>query len=174
MNRRLSAVLELHGVDHPARDHQVVAVLEVDVAQEGAQGAAALVDEDHLIAVGVLVEVVHALRLRRGEHDGAVAVHQHGLARGQVVLLGLGLEAMQPQRAHVLLDRDLRADVLRLAQLLHHRGAVHVVAQGAHAIEADGAEELLVEEAVLAVLEDGVPLVGDLAQGMVDRHWSRL
>jgi hypothetical protein len=99
------AVGELHGVDHPAGDHQVVAVLEVDVAQEGAQGAAALVHEDHLIAVGVLVEVVHALGLRRGEHDGAVAVHQHGLARGQVVLLGLGLEAMQPQRAHVLLDR---------------------------------------------------------------------
>jgi hypothetical protein len=49
-----------------------------------------------------------------------------------------------------------------------------VVAQGAHAIEADGAEELLVEEAVLAVLEDGVPLVGDLAEGVVDGHWSRL
>jgi hypothetical protein len=53
-------------------------------------------------------------------------------------------------------------------------GRMSVVAQGAHAIEADGAEELLVEEAVLPVLEDGVPLVGDLAQGMVDRHGRRL
>ena len=31
-------------------------------------------------------------------------------------------------------------------------------------------QELLVEVAVLAVLEDGVALVGDLAEGVVDGH----
>ncbi len=45
-----------------------------------------------------------------------------------------------------------------------------VVEQGTHAIEAYGAEELLVEIAVLAVLEDGVALVRDLAEAVVDGH----
>jgi hypothetical protein len=106
MNRRLSSVLELHGVDHPAGDHQVVAVLEVDVAQEGAQGAAALVDEDHLIAVGVLVKVVHAFAW------GAASTMAQSLFTSMVLRRRggpsrLGLEAVQAQRAHVLLDRDL-------------------------------------------------------------------
>jgi hypothetical protein len=47
---------------------------------------------------------------------------------------------------------------------------MHVVEQGTHAIEADGAEELLIVKAVLAVLEDGVPFVGDLAEAVVDGH----
>ncbi len=49
--------VEFHGVDHPTWDQQVVAVFEVQRPNEGAQPTASLMDEDHLIAVGVLVEV---------------------------------------------------------------------------------------------------------------------
>ena len=77
------------------------------------------------------------------------------------------LKAFQPQRAHVLLERDLGCHVLGAHDFLHLRGAMHMVEQGAHAIEAHRAEELLVVVVPLRALVDGVPLVRDVAEGVV-------
>lgn len=56
----------------------------------------AFVDEDQLIAVGVLVKVIHFLGLGRRQRHGDVAVEQERLSRFQVVVLRFHLKAGEP------------------------------------------------------------------------------
>ena len=97
-----------------------------------------------------------------------------GLACVEVIGHRLHIETEQAVGLLVLRHGDLGRDILGAADLLHLRGAMHVVEQGAHAIEAHRAEELLVVELPFRALVNGVPLVRDVAEGVVEGHSVRL
>ena len=66
-------------VRRPARHDDVVALPVREVAEDRLEGASALVDEDHLVALAVAVEVVHLLA-RPAERDLDVVVPHQQLA----------------------------------------------------------------------------------------------
>ena len=53
------ALIELYIVNHCAWDNHVITLAEIESSKLGEKGAAAIVYEQHLIALGVLIEVIH-------------------------------------------------------------------------------------------------------------------
>ncbi len=166
--------VEIDLIDHAPRDEQIIPISELQVANQCAQRAAPFVDEDHLVRIGILVEVVAETVLRCREDDLHIAVDKDRLSAIKEIGRWRGLEPMQPQRAHILLHHHLGRHIVALQHLRDLSRPVEMVEQAAHAIEAHRAEQLLVVVAAVRLLEYRVPLVGHVAEGMIDGHFPVL
>src|SRR5262245_15959061 len=163
--RRVERQIELvalreEPVDRPARDDDVVALPVRQRAEGGLELARALVDEDHLVALAVLVERA-LLAHRPADGDLHVVVpHQEPATVDRAALRLDVLRVHQVPRVsvgHPLLPRDRR----ELAQLLDAAGGLEVVEDRLVAREALVAHDLLGQERpVLA--QDGVALARQL------------
>ncbi len=165
----LGALRRLPAVGRPARDHDVVLLAVGDGAEHRPHDARAAVDVDDLVALAVAVEAVHRLR-RLADRGLDVAVpHQQAppgdrvaprrdrAGVGQPVHVGVG----HPLLA---LDRPERPDPVEPA------GGVQVVEDRLVAAEALVAEDLLDEQAPIAVAPAphlGVTLGRDLSEAHV-------
>ncbi len=168
---RLDVTVEAPPVDQRARDVDVVALDELDVAEHGVERPLAVVDVDQLVVRRVLVERVLRHRVRRDAHrHDDVGVAHDGHAAGQPVAAGLDLGpekvAVGQERLLGVLDRH----VLGLADGLDERGRVDVVGDGADPVEALLAQHLLGVEGAVGALELGVALGRDLAALDVEAH----
>ena len=108
-------------IRRPARDDDVVPVLVRDVAENRLESSRALVDEDHLVALAVPEEVVHA-RLRAAERDLDVRVPHQRAAPADLVALRLDVvrvhASMSVRLGHpfLALDRRERAELFHTAR----------------------------------------------------------
>ena len=69
-----------------------------------------------------------------------------------------------------LLQSDLWCYILRSFQCFYLGGTVRMIEKRTHSIKAHCTKKLLVEVLIFFVLENGVPLVRDLAESVVDGH----
>ena len=165
--------VEVDLVNHAARHHQVIAVGKGEVAQEGAQGAGAFVDEDDLVRIGVFVEI-GAQGLARGSRgDDEVVVEEQGHAGLQVIVGGGDVPSAEHAALDGFLYGQLRRHVDGLAQGRNAGGTVDVVEQGAHAVKTFGSKQLLVVDAAVGLLRNRVSFGRDVSQRVVDGHGVR-
>jgi hypothetical protein len=171
--RRLEDEVPLRPVGHepvrrPAGDDHVVAVLVGEVTERGLERSRALVDEDHLVALAVPEEVVHA-RVGTAERDLDVLVPHERPATRDLVAFGLDvvrvLEPVGMRVGHPLLALDRR----ERTELLHPTGRDDVVQDRLVPREPLEAHHLFGEERpVLA--EHDVTLARKLAATLVEGH----
>ncbi len=180
---RVDVAVGLDGVEparlggHPAvggraRDHDVVAGAVGHDAEDGLDGAGAVLDVDALVADGVAVE-------RRGVGAGEdVGDPDVVVAEDQAATLdraGAGLEVVQPQVARlerVVGRARLVGELPRPAVDERRRHAV-VVEQGGVGGEALLPHQLLEVESALGIAVLGVPLRRDGSRAPVVRHRPR-
>lgn len=163
--------VELQLVRRAARNHEVVAVFKIQRAVHRAQRAGTFVDKNHLVGVGVFVVIIRHAFARRGENDFAVAVHQHRLARLEVVVLRLDFKTFQAPVFQLLVMHGLRRDAVRLADLHDLRGRVAVVEQRVVVAEPLGAEQFLVVERSVGFAELGVAFGRYFSKSVVVHEW---
>ena len=160
--------IEAVAVQHASRNHQVVAVLEGQLAQGRLEHAAALADIDHLVALGVAVEeLVGAGRLHERHRDVGVEqqrnpVERQAAARPQL----MGPEVPVPELPFGI---GLPLQVAHRPHRLHRRGLVQVVQQRRGPREPLVADQLLGQQRAVAP-EHRVPLVRHRTQRVIDRH----
>src|SRR5689334_4621098 len=80
----LGAGVELPGHCGAARDHEVVALTELDAPKDGAQHTAAAMHVDHLVALAVAIEAFERLDGLTDRHLQVAVEHQHLAARQRV------------------------------------------------------------------------------------------
>ena len=170
--RLLLAVLRLvegHLVRDALGDHDVVLGPELERAEGGLHRARAEVDEDALVAHGVLEEVVHLLVGDAHGHLHVGVAEEHHAAGDGVALGRHGAQLEVAHAHHVGLDVLGLGAVERLPAD-HLRGRVDVVERGRGAHEALGAEDFLAVERAVRAAELHVALLGDLAELRVVGH----
>src|SRR5439155_11229716 len=142
------------------------------VAEDRLDGAGALVDEDHLVALAVAEEVLHCVR-RAAEADLDVVVpHQYAAAGDRVAA------RVDAHRGHVpvhmrVRDPLLALDRLERPELLDTARRLEVVEDRLVAGEALEAQDFLGEEGPGLPMLD-VPLARNLAEALIERHERRI
>lgn len=162
--------IEMDLVDGTSRNDQVIAIAKGKLAVERAQYAAAFVDEDHLIGIGILVEVAGYAVLRRGQYDMHVVIDQHGNAAVEVVFLRRNFKAVEAAVLEHFFLGDLWRYRYRFFGFNDLRGRVDVVEQGRIVGEAFGGKKLLGIKAAIGLAELGMALMGYLTQLVIIRH----
>jgi hypothetical protein len=153
----LRAGVEPPAVEDAAVDDHVVALAVRQLAELRLEHAGALGDVDHLVGLGVPVEVLVLAVGRRVQH-GDVGVEQHRRAVER-----RAAAAVHPRRAPVPVAERvvvglLPHHVVELADALDRGGRVHVVQERRGAREALVPHELLGVDAAVGLAHRGVPL----------------
>ena len=162
-------------VDDPPRNHEVISGPVGQRAEHRFEHTLTVVDEDDLVAVGILVEAVGGIGLGRPGHGNrAVHIEHHRHSGGQRMARGRRGEARNAAGFEVFLDPFHRSGIHRLRDGLHHRRRIQVVQQGAHAHEADRTEELLVVERAIRLGKLRVALVRNLPALLIEGHGGKL
>ncbi len=78
--------VEMKLVSGAARDDYIIAILKWQHAIHSEQFPGAFMDENHLIGIRVFIEIVRHAFAWCGENDLAICIHQHGLARAEVII----------------------------------------------------------------------------------------
>ena len=159
-------------VRRAARNHDVVALLVRELAEDRLQRPRALVDEDHLVPFAVPEEVLHLLG-GPAERDLDVRVPHQEPAAGDLVAAGLDALGVHHPVLVGLRHPLLTHDRLELADLLHTAGRLQVVEDRLVPGEALEPHHLFGEQgAVVAELD--VALARNVAETLVERHGPRI
>ena len=164
--------VEFHLVGRSPGDDHVVAVFEFHLAVHRLQAAAALVDENDLIGIGILEEVIRHTLARRRQDDLAIIIDQHRLSALEVIVFRLDAKAFQAAVLELFILNYFGNHRKGVADLNDLGGRVAMVEQGGEVAKAFGREELLVVELATRLSELGVPFSRHLSKAIVvHRFW---
>ncbi len=157
-------------VDGATGNHNVIRVLKAKLAKHGPHHPTSLVNEEEFIAVGILVEIVLNSFARGGHINLDIRVKKYSRAGFQEVICGQGLKSLEHARMDISLHGRGGPKIFGRADMAHHGGAVRMVEQTAHTVEAFRSKELLVVESAFGLFVDGVALGRHRAKLVVVGH----
>ena len=166
--------IKLNLINHPSGNQQVIAVLETNRAEHGAQPPRAAMDEKQFVGIGVFIKIFAHGLLRGCQAHCHVAVGEQRLARVEKIIRRRYIKANEFQGLHVAFHGNPGRGIFCFQNLFHLRGAVQMVQQRRHTVETDGAEQFLVMQAAAGLCKLRVAFVRQLSELVVDGHgWRR-
>ncbi len=160
--------LEAIAVQDAARDDQVVAVLERQLAKRRLEHAAALADEHDLVSLRVAIEeLVGTRRLDERHRDVGVEEERNAIQRQA----SAGAELMRPEVAmpELPLGIALPREVAHLPYCLHRRRLVQVIQQRRRTGKPLVADQLFGQQRAFTA-EHRMALVRHGSKGVVNGH----
>src|SRR6056300_1174986 len=150
-------------LNHPARNHQIIAFRKSQFPKLRLQRAAPLVHKNHLVVLRILIEVIRHGCCGGSKSDGTVLIGQDRHTTFQVILSWFYIKSFESVGLHVVLNGNLRCNVDAFAHLFHHGWRMIVVQQRGHAVKAYSPEKFFMIQLPIFLAELGMTLVWKLS-----------
>ena len=157
-------------IDSSPRQYNVIAIRKGQLTVRRTNLSAALVHEDHLIGIRVLIEIIGSAIPGCRQYDVTIIVHQYRYAALQVIIHRRNLEALQAAVLEHFFLRHLRRHIHLRLRTNDLRGRMTMIQQRIIIAESLRGEQLLAVQTAIRLAELRVALVWDLSESVVVRH----